>query len=204
MGIEIYEVDEKIMKNIEEEIAKLESEGESENSFDEFKTDKNKDKFDNLITSLSKSVANDKAELEMVQKHKKDVVEMEKSKKKTIANKLQYAQRNIMAYCDGDEELARKIAKGKFNFKKSEVTNMPQNIDEITSCEFRIEAIDNETGEVTDITKDVVTISVNINKTELKGMLKDNKQINIVDSEGEEHQVVLKDNLTISTPKVIR
>lgn len=203
MSTELYEVDEEFMKNLEEQMEKgVESEEEFINSFAEFKTDK--DKFNNLITSLSKSVANDKAELEMLSRHKKDVVEMEKSKKKTIENKLQYAERNIMAYCDGNEELARKISKGKFNFRKSQVADMPQNIDKITSGDFRIEAIDNETGEVTDITKDVVTISVNINKTGLKEMLKDNKTICIIDSDGEEHEVALKDNLTISTPKVIR
>lgn len=203
MSTELYEVNDEFIKNLEEQVEQ--GIDNVENFIDSFEPFKLSEKdFLEKNKAISYVIANKKAELEKVSTHKKDVIAKEKSIKNTIEYFSNLQESNIINYYDGNIELAKKKTKGFLNFRKSQVVNIPNNIDEITSNDFTIEVINQETGEIEDMTEKLSDTSVSIKKMGIKDILKNNEsEVIIRDKDGNEFKITLKENINTSIPKVI-
>lgn len=101
------------------------------------------------------------------------------------------------------QSLQRKKTKGFLNFRKSKVVNTPNNIDEIISNDFTIEVINQETGEIEDMTDTLSKKSVSLKRMDIKDILNNNQEVIIRDKDGKEYTINLEEKINISTPKVI-
>lgn len=202
--MELYEVNDDFIKVLEEQVEQGIEERETFiDSFEQFKL--SEEEFLKKNKAISYVIANKKAELEIIVNHKKDILAKEKSLKNTIEYFSNLQERNIIDYYDGDIELAKKKTKGFLSFRKSQVVNTPNNLDEIISNDFTIEVINQETGEIEDMTDALSKTSVSIKKMDIKDILKDKtSEVVIRDKDGKEYTINLEEKINVSTPKVIR
>lgn len=201
--MELYEVNDEFVKNLAEQTEQgINNAEDFIDSFEQFKL--SEEEFLNKNKNISYVIANKKAELEVIKNHKKDILAKEKSLNNTIEYLSNLQGRNIINYYDGNIKLAKKKTKGFLNFRKSEVVNTPNNIDEIISNDFTIEGINQETGEIEDMTDTLSKTSVILKKLDIKDILKNNGEVIIRDKDGNEYTINLEEKINISTPKVIR
>ena len=202
--MELYEINDEFVKKLEEQTEQgIDNMEDFIDSFEQFKLSEKE--FLEKTKNISYVIANKKAELEMIKNHKKDIIAKEKSLNNTIEYLSNLQERNITNYYDGNIELAKKKTKGFLNFRKSEVVNTPNNIDEIVSNDFTIEVINQETGEIEDMTDTLSKTSVSLKKIDIKDILKDKtSEVLIRDKDGKEYTINLEEKNNVSTPKVIR
>lgn len=200
--MELYEVNDEFIKKLAEQTEQgINNAEDFIDSFEQFKL--SEEEFLNKNKNISYVIANKKAELEVIKNHKKDILAKEKTLNNTIEYLSNLQERNITNYYNGDIELAKKKTKGFLNFRKSKVVNTPNNIDEIISNDFAIEVINQETGEIEDMTDTLSKKSVSLKRMDIKDILNNNQEVIIRDKDGKEYTINLEEKINISTPKVI-
>lgn len=202
--MKLYEVNDEFIKTLEEQTEQgIDNMEDFIDSFEQFKLSEKE--FLEKNKNISYVIANKKAELEMMKNHKKDIIAKEKSLNNTIEYLSNLQERNIINFYNGDIELAKKKTKGFLSFRKSQVVNTPNNLDEIISNDFTIEVINQETGEIEDMTDVLSKTSVSLKKMDIKDILKDKaSEVLIKDKDGKEYTINLEEKINVSTPKVIR
>lgn len=192
----LYEIDEQFL----EELQKAQEENLLPNA-----DGMEKEEILDRIKRRSYVIANKQAELKAIADLEKEI----RQKKQTINNTIDFlksADEKDLAYLCGDDiDKAKKLTKGFLTFRKSTSVSIPDELEQVLADEdIRLEKIDEETGEVIDVTEDYFSVTVNrkINKTDLKNELKYNT-VNAVTKDGEEYKITLEEKNSMSIPKVI-
>lgn len=132
-----------------------------------------------------------------------------KQKVKTLNNSIKFLkqadEKDIYFLYGDDIDKAKKETKGYLNFRKSVVTDIPQEVEELINQDkiSGFEITDIETGEVT-FSNEYIDVKVNrkIKKEELKKVL-GNSEVKAVTTDGSEYNIQLKENINIKVPNVI-
>lgn len=192
----LYEVDEDFLNELQK--------AEEENLLPSG-DDITKEEVKERIKKRSYVIANKTAELDALANLEKEI----KQKKNTIKNTIEFLkqadEKDIYFLYGDDIDKAKKETKGYLNFRKSVVTDIPQEVEELINQDkiSGFEITDTETGEVT-FSNEYIDVKVNrkIKKEELKKVL-GNSEVKAVTTDGSEYKIQLKENINIKVPNVI-
>ena len=143
-----------------------------------------------------------KAELENIKNFEKEIDKKKKSIVKSIDFLTELERRNVLAVYGDDIETAKKETKGFLSFRKSTSVNIPDGVK--INGDLKLEILDEETGEIKDVTKDYITEKTEwkINKSELSKVLKSGASISAITND-KELKIELEEKQNISIPKII-
>lgn len=190
---EIYKVDDEFLEMLEEA---------QESNIIPSAEDCTKDEMLEKAKKISYVIGNKKIKLESLKTLKKEIQQQIDSVTNAIDFLTDLQKRNILAVYGDDIQTAKKETKGFLNFRKSASVNIPDEVE--INGDLKLEKIDEETGEIVDVTKDYITEKTEwkINKAELSKTLKSGANISAI-TKDKELKIELEEKQNISIPKII-
>lgn len=190
---EIYKVDDEFLEMLEEA---------QESNIIPSAEDCTKEEMLEKARKISYVIANEKIKLESLKTLKKEIQQQIDSVTNAIDFLTDLQKRNVLAVYGDDIETAKKETKGFLNFRKSTSVNIPDEVE--INGDLKLEILDEETGEIIDVTKDYITEKTEwkINKSELSKVLKSGASISAITND-KELKIELEEKQNISIPKVI-
>lgn len=193
---DIYKVDDDFLEMLEEaqENNTLPCAEDTENC--------TKDEMLEKTKKISYVIANKKIKLESLKTLKKEIQQQIDSVTNAIDFLTDLQKRNILAVYGDDIQTAKKQTKGFLNFRKSASVNIPDEVE--INGDLKLEIIDEETGEIVDVTKDYITKKTEwkINKIKLSNDLKSGANISAITKDAE-LKIEMEEKQNISIPKII-
>lgn len=193
---EIYKVDDEFLEMLEEA---------QESNIIPSAEDCTKDEMLQKTKKISYVIANKKIKLESLKKLKKEIQQQIDSATNAIDFLTDLQKRNVLAVYGDDIQTAKKETKGFLNFRKSASVKIPDEVEtSLINGDLKLEILDEETGEIVDVTKDYVTekIERKINKSELAKTLKSGANVSAITKDAE-LKIEMEEKQNISIPKII-